>query len=186
MLKKILTAIRLLFSRIATSDSGTEFIAYARTRLTEQNKAHAESWKLGKEQGWSADMRKGVIVFKFASGATGTAHFQVIGTYDEIDKSFLWGWAHASLAAPFKEHANLAKQWGVENQHPSFMAKSIACNLDEVWDFAAVTNALAGSKAVYRGHAGTKYIFLTMGEMDVQTHADAPHWASAAKPSTGT
>ncbi|MDO8178109.1 MAG: hypothetical protein Q7T62_07680 [Undibacterium sp.] len=188
MLKKVLTAIRHLFSRIATSDSGTEFIAYARTKLTEQNKTHADGWQLGKEQGWSADMRKGVIVFKFAKGVTGTAHFQVIGTYDEIGKRFTWGWAHASLDAAFKEHANLARQWGLDNQHPSFMAKSIACSLEEIWDFAAVTNALASSKAVYRGHAGTKYIFLTMGEMVIETNvaasqpnADAPHWSAIAK-----
>lgn len=178
MLKKILISIRRLFSNIATSDSGTEFIVYARAKLKEQNKLHASNWRLGKEQGWSANMRTGVIVFEFANGVTGTAHFQVIGTYNEIDKTFLWGWAHSAIAAEFKEHANLALQWGLENQHPSFIAKSLTCTLDDIWNFAAVANSLASSKGVYRGHAGTKYIFLTLGEMNIDTKAASRHWAA--------
>jgi hypothetical protein len=182
MLKKIFTSIRLLFSHITTSDSGTEYIAYARAKLTEQNKLHAASWQLGKEQGWTANIRQGVVVFTFAKGVTGTANFQVIGTYDEIDGTFLWGWAHSFIPLAMQEHAHLAKQWGLDNQHPSYTSKSIACSLDEGWNFAAVTNSLASSKGVYRGHAGTKYIFMTLGEMEVQTEAPSqPHWAAIVK-----
>ncbi len=181
MFKNIFTSIRLLFSNIITSDSGTEFITYARVKLTEQNKLHADSWQLGKEQGWTANIREGVVVFKFAKGVTVKAQFQVIGIYDEISKRFSWGWAHSSISPAMQEHANLARQWGLENQHPAYTAKSIACNLDEGWNFAAVTNSLASSKGVYRGHAGTNYIFMTLGEMIVETEAVSPHWATIVK-----
>jgi hypothetical protein len=182
MLKKFLNAIGFGKSSDLMSHSGDEFILAARANMVEQNNAHANTWQLGKEQGWSADIGMGVIVFRFANGLSGTTHFQVVGTYDEIDGSFLWGWAHPSVPAAFREHANLAKQWGSENNHPAFTAKNLKCSLDQAMDFAAVANSLAGSKGVYRGHAGKKYIFMTLGEIHVETNSPATHWAAIAKP----
>lgn len=181
MLKKFLNAIGLGKSPDLMSHSGVDFVIAARDNLIEQNKAHATTWQLGKEQGWSADIGIGVIVFRFAKGLSGTTHFQVVGTYDEKDGSFLWGWAHPSVPAAFREHANLAKQWGSENNHPAFMSKSLKCSLDQAMDFAAVANSLAGSKGVYRGHAGKKYIFMTLGDLHVEHNVAAPHWAAMAK-----
>ena len=183
MLKKFLNAIGLGKSPDLMSHSGAEFILAARANMLEQNNAHATTWQLGKEQGWAADIGMGVIVFRFANGLSGTTHFQVVGTYDEIDGSFLWGWAHPSVPAAFREHANLAKQWGSENNHPAFMSKNLKCSLDQAMDFAAVANSLAGSKGVYRGHAGKKYIFMTLGEIHVESTVATPHWAEIAKAS---
>ncbi|MES2047316.1 MAG: hypothetical protein V4447_02865 [Pseudomonadota bacterium] len=183
MLKKFLNALGLGKSADLMSHSEAEFVVAARANLIAQNDAHATTWQLGKEQGWSADIGMGVIVFRFANGLSGTTHFQVVGTYDEIDGSFLWGWAHSSVPAAFREHASLAKQWGSENNHPAFLAKSVKCSLDDAMDFAAVANSLAGSKGVYRGHSGKKYIFMTLGDLHVESNLAAPHWAAMAKAS---
>ena len=181
MLKKILNAIGLGKSTNLMSHSDSEFVVAARANLIRQNEAHAQKWQLGKEQGWSADIGMGVIVFRFANGLSGTTHFQVIGTYDEIDESFLWGWAHTTVPAAFREHANLAKLWGSDNDHPAFISKNVKCSLDEAMDFAAVANSLAGSKGVYRGHAGKKYIFLTIGDIHVESVQATPHWAALGR-----
>lgn len=181
MLKKILNAIRQRGANQDSSSSASDFIAAAREEMQEQSQMHASSWKYGKEQGWSADMGAGVIHFKFANGATGTAHFQVIGIYDEIENMFSWGWAHPAVPSALRAHANLAKQWGRYHKNPAFVTKSLPCSLEEVWDFAAVTNSLAASKGVYRGHSGTLYLFLTLGEIHIETNAAAPHWAALAK-----
>ena len=181
MWKKFLNAIGFGQSPNLMDHSGAEFVIAARANLIDQNKAHASSWQLGKEQGWSADIGMGVIVFRFANGLSGTTHFQVVGTYEENDASFLWGWAHSSVPAAFREHANLAKQWGSENSYPAFMSKNVKCSLDEAMDFAAVANSLAGSKGIYRGHAGKKYIFITLGDIHVESNLAAPHWAAMAK-----
>lgn len=181
MLKKILNAIRRRGANPERSSSASEFIAAARSEMQEQSQMHAASWQYGKEQGWSADMGAGVISFKFANGATGTAHFQVIGIYDEIEAVFSWGWAHPSVPSALRAHAILARQWGRYHQDPAFTTKSLQCVLEEVWDFAAVTNSLAGSKGVYRGHSGTLFLFLTLGQIHIETDAAAPHWAALAK-----
>jgi hypothetical protein len=180
MLKKFLTS---LFQRPATTagHDGHPFIALARAEMMDQHKLHAETWQLGKEQGWSADIGVGVVVFKFANGITGTTHFQAIGSYDEKDASFLWGWAHPSVPLALSSHASLSKHWGVENKLASFSTKVVKCTLDEAWDFAAVTSKLAGSHGVYRGHAGSKYIFMTIGEIHVDNNTIIPHWAAVAK-----
>lgn len=180
MFKKILNAIGLGKSANLKSHFDSEFLVAARENLVAQNNAHAQTWQLGKEQGWAADIGMGVIVFRFASGLSGTAHFQVVGTYDENSGSFLWGWAHTSVPAAFREHANMAKRWGSDNAHSAFTSKSVICSLDEAMDFAAVANSLAGAKGVYRGHAGRKYIFLTIGDIHVESNLAPPHWASMA------
>lgn len=181
MLKKLLTAIRNRGANPDSSSSTVEFIAAARTEMQEQSQMHAASWKYGKEQGWSADMSAGVINFRFANGATGTAHFQVIGIYDEVESVFTWGWAHPSVPSALRAHANLARQWGRYHKNPTFLSKTVQCSLDEIWNFAAVTNSLAASKGVYRGHSGTLYLFLTLDEIHIETNAAAPHWAALAK-----
>ena len=181
MLKKILSAIGLGKPPNLMTHADCEFVVAARDNLMEQNNTHAQTWQLGKEQGWSADMGMGVIVFRFANGLSGTAHFQVVGTYDENDGSFLWGWAHPSVPAAFREHANMAKLWGIDNDHPAFMSKNVKCSLDEAMDFAAVANSLAGSKGVYRGHVGQKYIFLTLGDIHVESVQATPHWAALGR-----
>jgi hypothetical protein len=180
MFKKFLNAIGFGQSPNLTNHLDSEFVVAARANLIEQNNAHAQTWQLGKEQGWSADMGMGVIVFRFNNGLSGTTHFQVVGSYDENDGSFLWGWAHPSVPAAFREHANLAKLWGSDNDHPAFISKNVKCSLDDAMDFAAVANSLAGAKGVYRGHSGKKYIFLTIGDIHVESTQASPHWAAMA------
>jgi hypothetical protein len=181
MLKKILSLFRKAKASDAELQTAKDFIVSARANLAEQTKEHAFRWHFGKEQGWSADMRSGTISFKFASGQTGIAKFQMIGIFDELTSSFHWGWAHPKLTSDLRQHANLARQWGQYNKNPAFLSDTVPCTLEQVWDFAAVTNSLADSKGVYRGHAGKKYIFMTLGEIELETKKATPNWAALAK-----
>jgi len=87
--------------------------------MLEQQKHHADTWQYGKETGWSADLRAGVIIFKFSGDQTGMADFQMIGMYDEADETFIWGWAHEVVPKALKVHALLAKNG--QSSQPSFL-----------------------------------------------------------------
>jgi hypothetical protein len=64
--------------------------------LNLQTSAHDNTWNLG-EASWSVDQEKGEIVFVSPNGITATCPVQIIGTYNSLDSTFLWGWDHPSV-----------------------------------------------------------------------------------------
>lgn len=154
----------------APAESSASFITTAFEEMVAQHRQHASSWKHGKEKGWTADLRAGVIMFKFDKDQTGTAHFQTIGSYDEVAGTFTWAWANDSVPAALCKHAKLAKKWGLTQQHPSFTSKTVTCTMQDAWNFAAATRKIANAKTVYRGRVGSNFIFMTTDEV----HLDAP------------
>lgn len=180
---KLRESIALMFRR--TSDdqrqAGIQFIVAARDEMMAQHKRHAATWPHGKETGWSADLGAGMIVFKFRNEQSGTSQFQTIGIYDETEGTFHWGWAHPSVPPALRAHAILAKKWGRLHQQSAYTSKIVTCTLEEAWDFAAVTSKLAVANGVYRGHAGNKYIFMTTGEIHLNTESEKQHWAAIAR-----
>jgi len=58
----------------------------------------------------------------------------------------------------------------------------VHCSLEQAWDFAAVSCKLAGAKGVYRGHSGTKFIFMTIDDIHIDKAAHTAHWANAISP----
>ena len=154
------------------------FIETAFEEMLAHHKVHAASWPYGKEKAWTADLDAGVIVFKFAGELTGTCHFQTIGTYNEADGSFMWGWAHSKLPRALKAHAKMARQWGKGLRLPQYVSKNVKCSMEDAWNFAAVTQKLAGAKSVYRGRIGKKYIFMTTDDIHISDTAQTNvHWS---------
>lgn len=177
--------IKKLFNKIIQRpvdhqpDAATlRFINDAFDEMIAQHKEHAASWSYGKEKGWTADLDTGVIVFKFEGELTGTCHFQTIGTYNEADGSFMWGWTHSELPRALKIHAKITRQWGKALGLSSYATKNVVCSMEEAWNFAAITRKLTGAKSVYRGRIGKKYIFMTTDEIQVSnTTPSNVHWS---------
>jgi len=77
----------------------------------------------GKERyDWNVDLKAGTIKFTSATKIV-TAPVQVIGTYNTLDGTFLWGWDHPSVAKPLGADARLARQFGQLNDLPSFTTR---------------------------------------------------------------
>ncbi len=154
------------------------FIETAFEEMLAHHKVHAASWPYGKEKAWTADLDAGVIVFKFAGELTGTCHFQTIGTYNEADGSFMWGWAHSKLPRALKVHAKMARQWGKGLRLPQYVSKNVKCSMEDAWNFAEVTQKLAGAKSGNRGRIGKKYIFMTTDDIHISDTAQTNvHWS---------
>ena len=168
MLRKILATILATASAGAMSQTSSQFIEAARQGLAQQTAAHAAAWHFGEEETWSADLDAGTVVFKFAKGVTATAPIQVIGTYNNADGTFLWGWDHPSVPEPLRKHALLARKWGQENKVEDFVSRKVKCSENEAWGFAAAANRLAGANGVYRGPSGSTLVFMTLGEVKLE------------------
>lgn len=97
---------------VAIDPASLAFIEASRQGLALQTSAHVSTWHLGKEDHWSADLDAGTITFHFKNGKVANASIQVVGTYNQSDGTFLWGWDHPSVPGKLRHHAQLAREWG--------------------------------------------------------------------------
>ncbi|WP_373489292.1 DUF6882 domain-containing protein [Blastomonas sp.] len=115
---------------------------------------------------WDVDLDKGVIRFTSATKMV-SAPVQVIGTYNTLDGTFLWGWDHPSVPVRLGADARRARQFGKRQKLPLFTTRKVECTEDQAWRFTAVALYLSGAQGAYRGPSGTTMVFMTFGDMTV-------------------
>ncbi|MBO9574881.1 MAG: hypothetical protein J7494_04010 [Sphingobium sp.] len=121
----------------------------------------------GKEPySWSVDLEAGTISFTSATKVV-SAPVQVIGTYNTLDGTFLWGWDHPSVPEPRGADARLAHQFGQLKNLPLYTARKVKCTEDQAWSFTAVALYLSGAQGAYRAQTGTTWVFMTFGDMKI-------------------
>ena len=125
--------------------------------------AHDGVWRLG-EADWDIDQDAGTITFT-GPNITATCPVQIIGTFNTLDDTWMWGWEHPSVEPSLQEHANLCREFG-EKYGIDFLT---AHRLDEsseefAWQLTALACKLAGAQGAYRGPAGTTMVFVTFGQ----------------------
>jgi hypothetical protein len=159
---------------ISKVDDPANYMEAAIEGLRRQTSVHASSWHFGREETWAADLDEGRVVFTFSDGTRAIAPIQVVGTYNTLDGTFLWGWDHPSVPDSLRDHAKLAQQWGTVNHVRDFTERSVTCSEDDAWRFAAVTNRLADATGIYRGPAGPALVFMTLGEIRLERPSVRP------------
>lgn len=115
---------------------------------------------------WSVDLNEGMIKFTSAT-KTVSAPVQVVGTYNTLDGTFLWGWDHPSVPTLLGADARLAHEFGQRQKLPMFMTRKVKCTEEQAWKFTAVALHLSGGQGAYRGPAGTTMVFMTFGDMTI-------------------
>lgn len=141
------------------------FIKQSVEGLRTQTSAHAATWHLGEEADWAADQDIGVIRLTFADGTIAEADLQIVGTYNTVDGTFLWGWDHPSVAEPLQKHASLAKEFGEQHGLSKYTEQKVKCSEDDAWEFTAVAARLGNANGAYRGPSGTALVYMTFGEI---------------------
>jgi hypothetical protein len=145
------------------------FIRQSIEGLRAQSATHAATWRLGEEKSWSVDQDKGCIQFFFADGTFAEADIQIVGTYNTLDGTYLWGWDHPSVADNLREHAKLAKRFGEQHQLCKFATRKVECSEDEAWEFTAVAARLGNANGAYRAPSGSALVYMTFGEVRLST-----------------
>lgn len=143
------------------------YIQQAIEGLRTQTTMHSATWHLGDEENWAADQGNGRIEFTFADGTVAEADMQIIGTYNTLDGTFLWGWDHPSVEEPLRAHAKLARDFGKKHKLSKYTERTIECTEDEAWELTAVAARLGNANGAYRGPAGTALVYMTFGEIEL-------------------
>ena len=143
------------------------FIKQSIEGLRTQTATHAATWHLGQETDWAADQDTGRIRLTFADGTIAEADLQIVGTYNTLDGTFLWGWDHPSVVEPLRKHASLAKEFGEKHGLSKYAERKVECSKDDAWEFTAVAARLGKANGAYRGPAGTALVYMTFGEVNL-------------------
>ena len=125
--------------------------------------AHDAAWQLGKAD-WSVDQETGLITFT-GTKMTATAPVQIIGTYNTLDDSWLWGWDHPSVDDALAEHARRVYEYGKQHGIAELTTRKLACDEAHAWTLTALACHLCEAQGAYRGPAGTALVFMTFGEV---------------------
>lgn len=91
----------------------------------------------------------------------------MIGTYNTLDGTFLWGWDHPSVPEPLAADARLAREFGRRQNLPLFTTRKVECTQEEAWAFTSVALYLSGAQGLYRAPYGTTMVFLTFGRVTI-------------------
>ncbi|WP_333956197.1 DUF6882 domain-containing protein [Providencia vermicola] len=139
-------------------------LARSMNALQHKSQFHCDTWKLD-QASWSVDQEEGTIVFQAPDDIVAVAPVQIIGTYDQNQGNWLWGWANSSIEAPLLQDA-LAVQEFAERKGYDQLTEAM-CQIDEseAWEFAALACELNERQGVYRGAAGNTLIFMSFGEV---------------------
>ena len=142
-------------------------LARAENDMALKTQVARETWGLGDGGRWDADLDAGTITFTNEKGWTIVAPVQVIGTFNTLDSTWLWGWDHPSVSFPLADHARQARAFGEQYGLEWFTTRKLTVTERDCWTFTAVASNLAGAQGGYRGPAGTTTIFLTFGTVTI-------------------
>jgi len=135
--------------------------------LQAKTAAHDAGWRLA-DSDWSVDQDKGEIVFTPPNGMVAIAPVQIIGTYNSVDGTWLWGWDNPSVDPALQSDALVVRDYGEKHEIEQLTTLKFACTQDDAWLLTALACKLCGAQGAYRGPADTTYIFMTFGDVRLQ------------------
>lgn len=142
------------------------FVEGSMEGLRLQTEAHQGAWRLGDSERWDFSQDTGELVFTFPDMIV-RAPGQIIGSFDSAEGSWLWAWANSSIAASLARDSVRVRQYGEQHKVRRLTVPSWSAVEMDGWRMAALANRLCGSNGVYRGPAGTTFVFFTFGQLQM-------------------
>jgi hypothetical protein len=136
-------------------------LAQSMEELRLKTVGHQGGWRFGKAKQWSLDMSQGDLLFTFDDGILATCPAQIIGSLDSESGTWLWGWANPSIPDSLKRDALRVKEYGQQQNIARLTSEEWPCTEADAWSMAALACKLCNAQGVYRGPAGTAFVFIS-------------------------
>jgi len=118
---------------------------------------------------WNLDLKAGKITFTNEEKAlVVTAPVQLVGTYDTVNGTWLWGWDHPSVPQPLGEHARRVREFGERYELETLVTRTFETSEEQAWIFTALACHLGGAQGGYRCPSGPTLVFTTFGTVTLQ------------------
>ena len=165
-----MSIFKKLFGGSKPDDGGEtpEFKAMLEASMEElrvKTAGHQGGWRFGKSKRWDLDQERGDLIFTFDDGVVATCPAQIIGSFDGADGSWLWAWANPSIADSLKRDSLRVRDYGQEHKIARLTSAEWSCAEADAWNMAALACKLCASQGVYRGPAGTAFVFISFGQV---------------------
>lgn len=158
-----------LFGSKSDTDESPEFKALLEGSLEGlrlQTAAHQNMWRFGQSERWDFTQDSGELIFTFPE-TTVRAPAQIIGSIDNTNKTWLWAWANPSITTALTQDSVQIRNYGQQNQIKRLTTASWPAEEMDGWQMAALANRLCKSNGVYRGPAGSAFVFFTFGQIQI-------------------
>jgi hypothetical protein len=129
-----------------------------------QTEAHQGTWRLGKSDRWDFSQETGELVFTYPD-MTVRAPAQIIGSFDSAEGSWMWAWVNPSISASLARDSIRVRAYGEEHRIRRLTTPSWPAAEVDGWHMAALANRLCERNGVYRGPAGSTFVFFTFGQV---------------------
>jgi hypothetical protein len=134
-----------------------------------KTRAHQAAWGHGEEEEWNLDQDEGDLVFTFADGTEARCPAQIIGTFDSKAGTWMWAWHNPSVVRALQQDAQALKALGEEKGFAILTEPTWPCDEMDCWRMVALAAKVCDRQGAYRGPAGTTYVFMTFGEVTLET-----------------
>jgi hypothetical protein len=141
-----------------------ELIGGSMEGLRLQTEAHQGTWHFGDSERWDFSQDTGELVFTFPD-TIARAEAQIIGSFDSREGSWMWGWANTSIADTLTRDSVRVRDYGEQHRIRRLTTPIWSGEETDGWHMAALANRLCETNGVYRGPAGTTFVFFTFGEV---------------------
>ena len=142
------------------------FVEGSMEGLRLQTAAHQGTWRLGKSERWDFCQDTGELLFTFPDMIVRTPA-QIIGSFDSGEGSWMWAWANSSIAGSLARDSVRVREYGEQHRIRRLTTPNWPAAEMDGWHMAAVANRLCESNGVYRGPAGTAFVFFTFGQVQL-------------------
>ena len=132
-----------------------------------KNEAAYKIWGLGTFDRWDIDQEVGDLVFSNSDGVKVAAPAQIIGSFSINDSSWLWAWDNPSIVDDLKIHSLKLKAYGEKYGIEKLTTRKWIGTEDEAWAMTALAVNLCDTQGAYRGPAGSAYVFMTFGKVEI-------------------
>ena len=139
-------------------------VAKSMEELRAKTMGHQAGWGLRKSNSWSLDMSQGDLIFTFDK-VVAKCPAQIVGSLDTTDGSWLWGWANPSIPDALKRDALRVREYGQQQEVARLTLEEWLGTEADAGSMAALACNLCGAQGVYRGPAGTAFVFITFGKV---------------------
>jgi uncharacterized protein DUF6882 len=131
-----------------------------------QTGAHQSTWQFGKEERWDFAQDIGELVFTFSDKIV-RAPAQIIGSFDSQAGSWMWAWANSSIADSLTRDSIKVREYGEQHRIRRLTTPKWSAQEMDAWQMAALACRLCNSNGAYRGPAGTTFVFITFGTIQL-------------------
>ncbi|NEZ64267.1 hypothetical protein D0962_15960 [Leptolyngbyaceae cyanobacterium CCMR0082] len=167
------------------SSSFSDLLTISMEELQLKNEAAYKIWGLGTFDRWDIDQEVGDLVFSNSDGVKVAAPAQIIGSFsindsswlwawdnpsivdDLNDSSWLWAWDNPSIVDDLKIHSLKLKAYGEKYGIEKLTTRKWIGTEDEAWAMTALAVNLCDTQGAYRGPAGSAYVFMTFGKVEI-------------------